>query len=138
MSIIDLIDSIGVYRRWPALGGRKIDFSEDFMKKRALLGLFLGLMAIAGLAFTACKEKGGTIEVTNETSYASTVSVGKGLIVIPNGDNTKVVAAGSTETWNFDEDGTYAISALSIGGSSPLFTKTVNLLGGNSERVTLK
>jgi len=116
------------------------------MKKRTLLWLFLGLMAIAGLAFTACnKEKGGTIEVIN--NYVVPV-VGTGAEIevtvtkVLGSKSVKRIPAKGTEMWIFDEDGTYTVNAT-VGNDAgiPLqigLPKTVSLSGGKTETVTIK
>jgi hypothetical protein len=102
-------------------------FRRRIMKK---LVIVVGLIA-AVMMLSSCWEKGGTIEVTNDMSTPTTISVTKGLL--PSAPLTPL-AAGDTEIYSFDEDGTYVVSA-----SLPLlFSKTVTLTGGKTEKVSIK
>jgi len=99
---------------------------KSFIK---LIGVALAAAVVLMLA--SCGEKGGTIEVTNNQTVPSLVNVYTGLIP---GTDVKTIGAGETEKWIFEEDGTYTVTAVPPLG----FTKSVTLLGGKTEKVSVK
>jgi len=89
----------------------------------------LVVLIAAATVFAAC-VKGGTIEVTNATGSVSVVAVGTG---VPNITGGKSISVGGTESWDFEEDGVYTVIAVPPVG----FSRTVTLLGGNTEKVKI-
>jgi len=104
------------------------------MKKKSFIWLLLGLIAIAALAFTACGEKGGTIEVTNGFSSSALISVGK---VVPTLVGAEAINRGDMKRFSFDEDGLYTVAGQPADLSTTPKTKTVTLARGKTERVTI-
>jgi hypothetical protein len=93
------------------------------------------------LALTACGEKGGEIEVTNEY----TISNAKMKMYVTILKNLKEIekdiefAYGAKKTFTFDEDGTYTVNAsLTANALAPLFTETAILIGGTTKKITIK
>jgi hypothetical protein len=99
-----------------------------------LIKLFVVVLAMS-FVFISC-EKGGTIEVINSSGYPNMVLIVEGLNIagIDPQKNGTQLAEGAKKTFTYTEDGTYTVVA-----AYPLgFFKTVILLGGSSERVTIK
>jgi hypothetical protein len=91
------------------------------------------------LTLDSCAEKGGTIEVTNKCKVSgvetpSAVSVFKGLDITGAAKDVRTLSYGETTKFTFDEDGTYTVSAIPPGG----LVKTVTLIAGNTEKVTVE
>jgi hypothetical protein len=104
------------------------------------------VVLVSALMLASCSKlpKGGTIEVKNGLSTTTWVTVIKGeLSTKMIGDfledfeeNGTPINAGKTESFDFDEDGVYAvIAAPPITG---FYKFPVTLLGGNTETVTDK
>jgi len=116
------------------------------MKRYVIIGL-----VIASLAFVSCKlemlEKGGTIEVINDSSDKASIYIMKGKGGIETVAGPKTAASnGGTVTFTIDEDGTYTVNAIFYSGTTPPpvgeFTghgdKEAVLSGGNKETVRVK
>jgi hypothetical protein len=113
---------------------RKVSKMKNFSK---LFGI-IALAALIALCMVSC-EKGGTIEVTNGQDVPTAVMVYKLGESAPSADTIvkdgKPIAAGKKATWTLAEDGTYIVTA--IPPAIP-FLKTVTLLAGNTEKVTVR
>jgi hypothetical protein len=102
--------------------------------KKGYFKLFAVVFAAAlVLTLTSCPDllkTGGTIEVTNESSLTTLVT-----ITTPNlGVDPKTISAGATETWSFDDNGLYLI--LAVPGTAS--KSQVTLLGGSTEKITVR
>jgi hypothetical protein len=116
----------------------QISIMKNFIK------LFLAVLA-ASCLLSSCDliKKGGTIRVTNESvdpiTNRNLVTVVKGLDFesafkdLENGKGT-VMKKNETKDFNFDEDGFYTV----IASYPVLFHETVELLLGNTKKVTIK
>jgi len=104
--------------------------------------LFVAALALA-LLLASC-EKGGVIEVTNGTKDLAWVNIIEGANIgdaFKEGEGTKMTA-GQTQKFSKTEDGIYTVFATlkSVEDLTALpykFNKTVTLLGGNTENVTI-
>ena len=109
------------------------------MKKYVIIGLVL-----AALASVSCKldttEKGGTIEVINDSSYNAYIEIMKGITPVA---EAKTANSKGKVTFIIEEDGTYTVNALFYSGQNlppgGEFTghgdKVAVLIGGNKETV---
>jgi hypothetical protein len=114
------------------------------MKNKIGLRIAVVLLLFAALAFASCKEPGGTIEVTNEYKIGNvglpimvTIVEGFDFADAVKNIETKgeVIQYGKTKTFTFDKDGTYTVVSVP---PADVFTETVVLFQGNTEKVTVK
>jgi uncharacterized lipoprotein YehR (DUF1307 family) len=110
------------------------------MKK--FVKLFVVVLAAAALfTLTTCDDddilpKGGKIIVTNGFPSTALVWVIKG-IEVTDGSGKKTISSGESSEWVYNEDGWYTVVATSVDDLFGGFNKSVILIGGNTERVTL-
>jgi len=116
--------------------------------------LFVVVLAVA-FVFISC-EKGGTIEVLNQAGgigvYNGTAFTDKNIVKVVKfeklaeaavdvaADKGTLMTKGETKKFNLDEDGMYVVVAkypISV-AVPPVFNKSVTLLLGNTEKVTIK
>ena len=127
-----------------------------FLVKKYAIAL-IGLV-FAALLFASCGElqKGGTIEVTNESSGYSvnvyiTKSITDGLLIPPTDENElvtkKTIAANRKEGISINKDGVYYVRAFyiktALGVTGEVLGKVkpaamVSLLAGNTVSVTVE
>jgi len=114
--------------------------------------LITGLVLAVTLVFAACgeKEKGGTIEVVNDSdALTANFSISKFNILKPTEVLTPLatkegIAPGAKATFSVDEDGTYSITGTFYSPLAPALTspgelgKTTNVSGGGTQTVRMK
>ena len=79
------------------------------MKKYAVIAL-----VFTALVFASCKlEKGGTIEVINDSTFIASIDIMQGKDgIVPVVEAKRANANGGTATFSIDEDGTYTVNAV--------------------------
>jgi len=110
--------------------------------------LFVAVLGLTVL-LVACDKKGGIIEVTNGTQDVAWVNIIEGANIadaFKEGEGTQL-SAGQMQKFTFDEDGIYTVFATivhtnlvdGLAGSDIIskFNKTVTLLAGSTEKVTI-
>jgi len=114
---------------YPLLFFRELIYTKN-MKKYAIIGL-----VFAALAFATCKlEKGGTIEVTNGSTYEASIAVYKELVQVT---DFRTAAPGGKVTFTIDEDGTYIVNAIFSSNPKGHGDKKAVLSGGNKVSVSV-
>jgi hypothetical protein len=95
------------------------------------------VVLVAAFLMVSCQEKGGTIEVENKMSGEIWVIIKKGSTnpSMSQGEGD-LIKPNATKSWDFDEDGVYAVGAISLMGK-PQY-KVATLLAGNTEKITFK
>jgi hypothetical protein len=107
-----------------------------YMKKHAILFGFI----FAVLALASCKfEKGGTIEVKNDSNYKASIHIEDGSMMPVDGGAKQEAAAGKTVMFSISEDGAYTVEAVfyQTGFTGHGREKAV-LSGGNKVTVQVK
>jgi len=74
------------------------------MRKYAVIGL-----VFAAFVFASCALKGGTIEVTNGSTYEASIAVYKELAQVT---ASETVAPGNKVSFSIEEDGAYTVNAI--------------------------
>jgi len=71
-------------------------------------------LVFTALVFASCKlEKGGTIEVINDSTYIASIDIMQGKDgIVPVVEAKRADANGGTATFSIDEDGTYTVNAI--------------------------
>jgi hypothetical protein len=111
------------------------------MKKYVIIGLVLAVLAFASCLLDTL-EKGGTIEVINDSSdYSASIYIMKGKNGIDSVAGPKTADSnGGKVTFIIDEDGTYSVDAAYFEGSTAKGhgSGEAVLAGGNKVTVRVK
>jgi hypothetical protein len=98
-------------------------------------------VVFAILVFASCKlEKGGTIEVINDSDYNASITILKGIMPVDGGAEKRATAGGKV-TFSIGEDGTYNVNANFYETLPPFAghgTGEAVLSGGNIVTVRVK